>query len=182
VRIVLAIALLGITVVAGCGEVVTVTMVPAGHPLNPCAVEGPDAIVPREGYTLVGPGEIVIAYELWHNETPQSFACGAQSVRGGTLEVRTADFESGFVPWVATYDRAVPLVVAEDPSRGPIARIFRVDGSQPELVETIEPEANGPQFGGLGTFEADKPAGSYRMEIRSANGELLAEVTFEIVD
>jgi hypothetical protein len=173
----LAIALIGIAL-AGCGGA-AMTDLPAGHPLNPCPLDGQDAIVPREGYMLVAPGEIVVGYEAWHNETPESFACGAQSVRGGSSEIRAADYDSGFVPWVATYDRASPLAAAE--ARGTRALIFRTDGDQPVLTETVEPQS-GPQFGALGNFEANKPVGTYRMEIRSASGELLAETTFDIVD
>ncbi len=142
-------------------------------------MDGQDAIVPREGYRLVAPGEIVLGYEAWHNETPQSFACGAQSVRGGSTEIRAADYDSGFIPWVATYDRTIPLLSVEP--RGTRVLIFRTDGDQPVLAETVEPQL-GPQFGALGNVEADKPAGTYRMEIRSASGELLAETTFDVIE
>jgi hypothetical protein len=162
----------------GCGGS-SPTAMPEGHPLNPCPVAGPGAIVPREGYSLVPPGTIVVGYDAWHNETPATFACGAQSVTGGTKTVRPADFESGFVPWVATYHRAVPITARE--AIRPTVRVFRVDGATPALVETTGPQ-EGPDFGALGTMGADKPAGQYRMEIRSAGGSLLAETSFEIVD
>ena len=174
----IGVTLIGIACLAGCSDV-AMTPVPAGRPLNACPVEGPGSIVAREGYTVVPPGRIVIGYEAWHNETPQSFACGAQSVLGGTTEVRSAAFDSGFIPWVATYDRPIPLAAPE--AVRPRALVFRIEGGQGVLVETVEPQA-GPQFGALGNFEADKPVGRYRMEVRSASGVLLAEVTFEIVD
>lgn len=164
--------------VVGCGGVAS-TPIPPGYPLNPCPVAGGGAIIPREGYTLVPPGTIVVAYERWHNETPDTFACGAQSVQGGSTSLRAADFESGFIPWVATFRRAVPLAAPEQAR--PTVRVFRVDGPQPALVETSEFE-DGPQFGALGNIDANKPPGSYRMEIRSASGALLAEATFDFVD
>jgi hypothetical protein len=167
-----------VAALAACGGA-AMTEIPAGYPLNPCPVAGPDAIVAREGYILVPPGTIVLAYELWHNETPQTFACGAQSIKGGSTTLRSSDFESGFVPWVATFRRAVPLAAPEGAK--PTVRVFRVDGATPVLVETAEFQ-DGPQYGALGNIRADQPPGEYSIEIVSASGSILAEGIFEFVE
>jgi hypothetical protein len=157
------------------------TPVPAGYPLNPCPLAGPGSVTPREGYRLIPPGEIAFAYETWHNETPDTFACGAQSIKGGKAIVRPSDFPSGILPWVATYRRSVPLQAAERVA--PEARLFSITPAGAALVETTGLDVVAPQFGALGNsfdhFQNPSP-GVYRLQIFSATGEVLATGEFEL--
>ena len=166
--------------VLGCA-VEVMTPVPAGYPLNPCPLAGPGSVTPREGNRLIPPGEIAFAYTTWHNETPDTFACGAQSITGGKAIITPADFPSGILPWVATYRRAVPLQAAEQV--GAQARLFSITPTGANLVETTDLGVAAPQFGALGNcfdqFQEPTP-GLYRLQIFSATGELLATGEFEL--
>ena len=175
---------LAVAVVAAAGCVtVAPTPLPAGFPLNPCPVAGADAITPREGYRLVVPGEVVFGYELWHNETPDSRACGAQSVKGGRTAFSLDDVPSGIIPWVATYRRAVPLRVPEQANWE--ARLFRLDTAGPVLVETVKIQWTMEQYGvTLGNLDTPlrepvTPA-RYRLIVVSPAGEELASGEFEV--
>jgi hypothetical protein len=175
VLLLIALALIGCTGVA-------TTPIPAGHPLNPCPMTGAGAVTPREGYRLVAPGEVAFAYEAWHNETPDSFACGAQSIKGGKTSITSADFPSGILPWVATFRRAVPLLAPEPVP--PKARLLLLTASGAALVETIDLPPGQAQYGTLSNaFEGnlDPDPGLYRLDVVSASGEVLATGQFELL-
>jgi hypothetical protein len=174
-----AASLLAAAFLVGCGGP-SMTAVPGGHPLNACSLQGAESITPRAGYSLVRPGQIVVEYEAWHNETPDSRACGAQSVTGGAAVISIAAVDSGSIPWVATYARTVRLTAPE--AAEPELRIYRIEGDQVIEVANLQSMPGQPQFGGTGTIDAAMPVGRYRLEVRSASGELLAEGSFELTD
>jgi hypothetical protein len=174
-------AALTVTLISACGGS-AMTPIPAGFPLNACSVAGMRSERADEGFELLPPGSIAFAYDVWHNDTPASFACGAQSVTGAQTVIRRSDLPSGILPWAATYRRALPLQVAEpEPPRARLV-MLGIDGET--LVEMIQ-TMSGPQFGGLGNaFEGVMPIplGRYRMDVLSASGELVASGTFVIVE
>ena len=142
------------TLVAACGAS-AMTPIPAGFPLNACSVDGTQSGRAKDGFELLPPGAIAFAYAQWHNETPASFLCGAQSVRGARTVIRRSDLPSGILPWAATFRRAVPLqVAAPEPPR---ARLVKLEDSGETLVAMLQAQS-GPQFGALGNaFEGVTP-------------------------
>jgi hypothetical protein len=175
-------AITAITAIAGCAAPVA-TPLPLGFPLNPCPVAGANAVTPRNGYQLVVPGQVIFGTTTWQNETPDSRACGAQSITGGRTIVRPADFRAGFIPWVATYARAVPLRVPEQTDWE--ARLFRLTDDGPLLVETIQINSSAEQYGvtlGNLTIPLQEPVVSarYRLIVSSPAGEELATGEFAV--
>ena len=174
----LALGIIGCSVIGPTPEP---TAVPPRFPLNPCPIAGPGSITPREGYRLLPPGEVAFAYATWHNETPDTFACGAQSIKGGKAILTPSDYLSGFVPWVATFRRGTPLLAPEDVV--PEGRLSLLTPTGAQLVETIGLDHWAPQFGAMGQLFGDfrdPPPGVYRLQVVSASGEVLATGEFEL--
>jgi hypothetical protein len=116
---------------------------------------GPQSVVPRAGYVLIPPGATGFGYDAWHNETPDTFTCGAQSVRGVNRVISRGALPSGILPWAATFQRAVPLAAAE--SQLPVSRLVRLDANGEVLVQSGTVEAT-PQYGTLGNaFDGISP-------------------------
>lgn len=154
------------------------TPVPAGYPLNACA-PGDPAVKPRGSHLLV-PGEVKVGWQVWHNETPDSFACGAQSVDGAKAAIRLSDMADDLpIAWAATFRRAVPLQAPEP--EPPRAELFLITSDDWVLIERMEVPLE-HQYGAMGYLSPGLKVGTYRMIILSAADEFLAEAVFKVVE
>lgn len=167
-------------VIASCAGSAEVTETPLGYPLIACPATGDGAIPARPGADLVLPGTIAFNYAMWHNKSRSSTTCGAQSVEGAKTTIHPEDLvgDAG-IPFVATLQRAIPLQAPDN--RRPRLRLFRLDGSGPVQIDE-QVLASGPAYRTMGWVLPGAPPGRYRMQILSADGEILADGTFEIVE